>query len=160
MRAMGRRMDKLDNIERDVVTLKTQMNEVVTRTRDLEGVVKDHSGDINAMKSTLSNVQASSAKHDKSIEDLWTFSNEAASKADQRVRELKQAIQGNIDKLNQIGDVKEEIKRQVKTNIKEAAQTIKDEITKEIRKEFIDQIKRNQQAAKKELQDMINTNAH
>lgn len=180
MRAMSQRMAKLDKIEKNVDTLKTQMTEVVTRTRDLEGAVKNHATDINTIKSET-------AKQDTSIKDLWTFSNDVASKADQRVRELKEAIQENINKLERIGDVKGQIKEQIDAHLTEFAQSIKEEIIKEIRQEFndmlkkssqearkdikenvikevrqefSDQIKRNSQTSKKEIHDAINSNAH
>lgn len=160
MKAMSTRMAKLDTIERDVATLKTQMNEVVTRTRNLEAIVRNHSDDIKTFKTTISGLQATNAKHDSSIEELWSFSNNVATKADQRVKELKEAIQENIYRLDAIGDVKAEVRKQVDVHIKEITKVIKEGVTNEVRKEFSEQIKRNTQVAKKDLQNVINTNAH
>lgn len=87
-----------------------------------------------------------------------SYSNDIASKADQRVRELKQAVQENIDRMAQVENLdknsKEEIKKEISVQIEKGMQAIKDEIktenTTEIKKEFSEQIRRNSQATKTE----------
>lgn len=73
-------------------------------------------------------------------------------------------IQGNINRISQVENIKEEIKKEISTQIKEGMQAIKNEIKTEIKaeikKEFSDQIKRNSQATKNEVNNVLNRYAH
>lgn len=185
LRAMGERISKLDKIEKDVSTLNSQLSGIVSRTSDLEVSVQDHSKDITSLKSDLSKIQSSTDEYDTSFKDLWTFTNDIATKADQRIKEIKKAIQENIDKLDTIGDVKKEIKRQVEVKVQEAMQTFKDDLqietiikeevnkqvqsqlkdaihtaTNEVRKDLSEQIQWSSQTTKKEISEVINRNTH
>lgn len=100
---MGQLMLKLDKIERDVASLKTKFDEISGKTKILEGVVQGHTTVIDELKASMSEIKSSEQQHGTAIEQLWMFSNDVATKADQRIREIKQAIQGNITKIEQIG---------------------------------------------------------
>lgn len=174
LKSMGEQISKLDKIEKDVASLSIQLGGIVGRTGDLEGVTQDHSRDINSLKSDLSQIKSVTDKYDTSFTDLWSFANDIASKADQRIKEIKAAIQENIDRLDAIGNVKEEIRKQVEIQVREAfqANTGKlndDNIKEEIKKQVEAQLKTTIHAAKikwcsqtnkKEMSDVINRNTH
>lgn len=165
IRAMGQKLAQLDKIENDVTSLKNQLDSISGRTRELETAKKDHSNSINSLKSSLSVVESSNEKHAASIEQLWTFTNEVASKADQRIKEIKQAIQVNIDDIAQLKEeVKRDIMAQIKDDIvKEVTAQLKESWQanqKEIKREFHELNTRNSQSAKTELNDIVNRITH
>lgn len=156
LKAMGRRMLKLDKIERDVDSLKNQFQEIAGRTKALENTIQGHTSEVKSLKSSITETTSKIEKQATEIEDLWTYTQDIASKADQRIREIKQAIQENIDKIGKLGDVKAEINKAVEAQIQESLQVFKNEI----KKEFGEQLRRNAQATKKEISDVINRNTH
>lgn len=156
LKTMGIRLAKLDNIERDVAALKDQFKGISDRTKTLEGIIHNHSSDITSMKTSLSELKSSTERYDSAVESLWTYSDDIASKADQRIKEIKQAIQENINKIENIGDIKAEINRAVASQLKEGLQAFK----KEIKKEFGEQLRRSAQSTKSEIADIINRNTH
>lgn len=156
MTSMSKRLSQLDKIERDVGSLKSQIDGISSKTRDLERALKDHSTDIDSLKTSLSETTSKINDYDSSIEKLWAYTDEIASKADQRVRELKEAVQENIDRIGQIGDVKATIKKEVEFQIKEVLQVFK----QEFKKECGEQIRRSSQSTKNELHQSINRTAH
>lgn len=156
LRSVSLKMSQLDKIEKDVVSLRTQIEGISAKTKDLETAIQIHSTDINAIRSSLADTTSNVDQNDASLEKLWAFSEEVASKADQRIHEIKQAIQENIDKIEQIGDVKAAINQEVTTQIKDILQVFK----QEFKRECGEQMKRNAQATKTELYTVINRNAH
>lgn len=156
LRAMGKRMTQLDKIERDVESLKIKMETISTKTEQLESTVQGHTKDINSMKSAINEVKSSIKKHDESLAQLWSYAEDIAAKTDQRVRDIKQAIQGNIDQISRFANIKKDITKEVDTLIRESSQIIKNEI----KKEFNDQIRRNLQATKEDFNNTINRHAH
>lgn len=95
-------------------------------------------------------------QHDDSFGKLWEFTEEVASNADQRICEIKQAIQENIDKIDQFDDITALIKREVSTQIREALQAFK----MDFKKECGEQMRRSSQTTKNEIHDIINRNTH
>lgn len=156
LKDMGQRISKLDNIERDVASLKKQFEAISGRTKAMEDLVQGHTADVKSLKSSLTGVSSDIERHNADIEALTALTNEVASKADQRIREIKHAIQENIDKIEQLGDIKAEINRVVAVQIKETFQAFKNEI----RKEFGEQLRRSSHTTKKEISDVINRNSH
>lgn len=73
LRATGKRMAKLDNIERDVASLKGQLNEIAGKTTALEGIVRSHSTEVNELKSSLAEIKSDTERHDTEVENLWQF---------------------------------------------------------------------------------------
>lgn len=156
LKIMGQSISKLDNIERDVAALKGQFAEISGRTKVMEGLIQGHTADIQDIKASIAENTTNFERHDTSLDSLWTYTDDIASKADQRIREIKEAIQENINKIEQIGDIKAEINKAVSAQIKESLQTFKNEI----KREFGEQLRRNSQNLRKEINDIINRNSH
>lgn len=156
LRAMGKRMAQLDKIERDVTSLKTQMETVSKRTEQLENVVRNHTSDINSVKSDIAGIKSSIEKQNESVEQLWNYAEELAAKTDQRVRELKQAIQENINKIGQFANIKKDIRNEVATMIRDSPQIIKNELKKELG----EQVRKHSQATKDDVNNILNRHAH
>lgn len=156
LRAMGKRMNQLDKIERDVESLKNQMGTVSKKTEHLENCIQNHYTDINYLKSAVGEIKTSIKKHDESVAKLWTFVGDIATKTDQRVREIKQAIQENINQIGQLANIKTDIRKEVSTMIRESTQTIKTEI----KTELSEQITKSSQTTKEDFNNTINRHAH
>lgn len=156
IKSMNQKMSQLDKIEKDVGSLRKEIEGISTRTKGLENALQSHSTDIDTLKSSLTEVTSDIKENEASLERLWAFSEEVASKADQRIHEIKQAIQENIDKIENIGDIKAAINKEVTAQMKDILQTFK----QEFRKECGEQIKRCSQATKNELYHVINRNTH
>lgn len=149
-------MDKLDKIEKDVAALKVQMGAVSGKIHDLENTTQSHSTDIDSIKSTISETKSTLEGKCESLERLWSFAQETATKADQRIKEIKEAIQENIDKIGQFDAFKKNFQKEISMRIKQGTDTI----LNDIRKELTDQIMKSAQATKSDIQGMINRNAH
>lgn len=178
IRSMGQKLSQLDKIESDVGSLRTKIEGISTRTKDLEIALQNHSMDIKSVKSSLLEITTNLKQSDTSLAKLWTFTEDVASKTDQRVRELKHAIQDNIDSIGQIGDneaiinkevsvqikdvisqngdIQNLINKEVSVQIKLALQAFKQEFKKECGK----QIRRSSQNTKNDLHNVINRNTH
>lgn len=156
LKAMGKKMDQLDKIERDVGSLRLQMDGISHRTKGLEELTQSHSKGISDFQSSVSEIKTSLQQHDSTLDELWTYTEEIAGKADQRIREIKAAIQENIDKISHLENIKEELKREVLQEIENSAQETK----KDIQKDVAVQIKKSAQSTKAEINETIIRNTH
>lgn len=163
LRSMSKRMDKFENIEKEVGSLKSKVDLVSGRTKDLNDVTQGLSEDVNSMKSNISSVKSAIRKHDSSLEQLSSHTNEIASMTDQRIREIKQVIGETIDRIGKVENSKEEIKKEVSMQIDEGLKAIKEELRNELqnemKKEISVQVQQNAQSTKSELQDEIKKSA-
>lgn len=168
LRSMSQRMSQLDKIEKDVGSLKNQIEGISAKTKSLESALQNHSTDITSVKSSLSDITSDIKQQDASLEKLWAFTEEVASNTNQRVCKIKHAIQDNIDKIAQIGDVKaiinKEVTEQIRDNInKEVSAQIQialQAFKQEFKKECVKQMRRCTHATKNELYNIINRNTH
>lgn len=70
LRAMGQQMSKLDNIERDVASLKFQFEEISGKTKALEVIIQSHSTDMDTMRTSISEIKSDVQQQDTALGDF------------------------------------------------------------------------------------------